>query len=281
MGANGAAHEIDLDGAFRQLGVDLANLSPQGIIEVLLAMVRRDLGMTTALSKYLAAYATTNFDRADPLRQILTILYEVQQKHGPVMLSDLVWGSIPAAADELESIYSRQHPYVARAWIDLALTYNHVDGERLEGLVAEYQALSRSVEAREGANSSDAFALRYALVQLMHAVSPDSDATRAEASALWDALKECGRANPMRSAEGNAYCVHDAVKVTPWVTRCRERYETVTGLLRRHVGVVVEWYFEEDVHTAEHALAQAPDARDAWAAALGHSSMGMGHHGRF
>ena len=110
MGAKGAAHEIDLDGAFRQLGVDLANLSPQGIIEVLLAMVRRDLGMTTALSKYLAAYATTNFDRADPLRQILTILYEVQQKHGPVMLSDLVWGSIPAATDELESIYRRQHP---------------------------------------------------------------------------------------------------------------------------------------------------------------------------
>ena len=45
-------------------------------------------------------------------------------------------------------------------------------------------------------------------------------------------------------------------------------------LLRRHVGVGVSWYFEEDMHTAEHV--QVHDARDAWAAALGHAGMGGG-----
>ena len=280
MEAGGAAQEVDLIGAFKQLEIDLAKLSPQGITEVLLAMVRRDPGMTTALSKYLAAYATTNYDRAHPLRQIFTTLYEVQQKHGPATLSDLVWGCTPTAADELQSIYSQRHPYVARMWIDLALSYNHVNLERLGNLVAEYQSLIRTVESKEGTDSTDAFAMRYALVQLMHAASPDSDATRAETSALWDALKECGRANLMRSADGSTYCVHDAVRVAPWVNRCRERYDTVAMLLRRHVGASAVWYYEEDMHTTEHV--QVPDARDAWAAALGHPSLSnIGSNGRF
>lgn len=274
MEARGAGQEVDLIGAFKQLETDLEKLSPQGITEVLLAMVRRDPGMTTALSKYLAAYATTNFDRAHPLRQIFTTLYEVQQKHGPVTLSDLVWGCTPTAADELESIYSRRHPYVARTWIDLALSYGYANKERLEALVGDYQSFVRSVEAKEGSDSADAFAVRYALVQLMHAATPDSDTTRAEVSALWDSLKSCQRANLLRHSDGNTYCVHDAVRVPPWVKRCRERYQSVAELLMRHVGVGLEWYFEEDMHTAEHV--QVHDSRDAWAAALGHAGIGGG-----
>ncbi|SPN98764.1 uncharacterized protein DNG_01805 [Cephalotrichum gorgonifer] len=273
MEAGGAGEEVDLIGAFKQLEVDLAKLSPQGISEVLLAMVRRDPGMTTALSKYLAAYATTNFDRAHPLRQIFSTLYEVQQKHGPVTLSDLVWGCIPTAADELESIYSRRHPYVARAWIDLALSYNLINKERLESVIAELQSFKQSVESKEGTDSAEAFALRYALIQLMYGADPDADATRAETVALWDALKDCQRATLTRSADGNTYCVHDAVKA-PWATRCKERYDTVRELLKRHVRVNVVFYYEEDMHTTEHV--SVPDARDAWAAAMEQSSLGMG-----
>jgi hypothetical protein len=278
MEAGGAAQEVDLIGAFKQLEADLTRLSPQGIAEVLLAMVRRDPGMTTALSKYLAAYATTNLDRAHPLRQIFTTLYEVQQKHGHVTLSDLVWSCTPTAADELESIYDRRHPYVARIWIDLALSYNFVNKERLESLVAECQGLQRPIESREGTDSAEAFALRYALVQLMHAADPDSETTGAETVALWESLRACGRVFLTRGMDGNTYCVHDAVRVPPWVNRCKERYGTVGQLLERHAGVKVVFYHEEDMHTAEHV----PDTRDAWAAALGQSALGNAvHNARF
>ncbi|KZL71009.1 hypothetical protein CT0861_13148 [Colletotrichum tofieldiae] len=83
----------------------------------------------SSLSGYSTAYSSTNFERSHPLRQTFSTLYEVQQKHGPITLSDLVWGCIPTIAEELEAIYGRRHPYVARTWIDLAIFYNHANPE--------------------------------------------------------------------------------------------------------------------------------------------------------
>lgn len=262
--AGDAGQGEDLIEAFKQLEVDLQKLSPQGIKEVLLGMVHRDPGMMTALSKYLAAYSATNYERLHPLRQIFTTLYEVQQKHGPLTLSELVWGCIPTLADELESIYGRRHPYVARTWIDLSMFYQQANSERLESLIAEYQPLGRSIESKEGTHSAEDFAFRYTMLQLLHAANPQSPVLKSETLALWDALKQAGRASLTRSSDGNTYCVHDAVKVTPWTKRCKDTYSAVAELLQRHAGVNPVFYFEEDMHTTEHV----PDASSAWAAAM-------------
>ncbi|PKS11045.1 hypothetical protein jhhlp_002806 [Lomentospora prolificans] len=259
-----AGQGVDLIEAFKQLEVDLQKLSPQGIKEVLMGMVHRDPGMMTALSKYLAAYSSTNYERLHPLRQIFTTLYEVQQKHGPMMLSDLVWGCIPTLADELESIYGRRHPYVARTWIDLSMFYRHTNGERLQNLITEYQPLRRSIESKEGTHSVEDFAFRYTMLQLTNAANPQSSVIKTETLALWQALKDAGRASLTRSSDGNTYCVHDAIKVTPWIKRCQETYATVAELLQRYAGVNAVFYFEEDMHTMEHV----PDAASAWAAAM-------------
>ena len=201
--------------AFKQLEVDLKKLSPQGIKEMLLGMVRRDPGMMTALCKYLAAYSLTNFERSHPLRQIFTCLYEVQQKHGSAMLSDLLWGSIPTIAEELEAIYGRRHPYVARTWIDLAMFYNHANTERLEKTVVELRLLQRQMEHRHGANSVDVLALRYAIVQLMYAASPKSEGTKQASIDLWNHIRSMGLVFPVRSSRPNVYCYHSPIKVDP------------------------------------------------------------------
>ncbi|KJZ77735.1 hypothetical protein HIM_02912 [Hirsutella minnesotensis 3608] len=252
--------------AFKQLEIDLKNLSPLGINEVLLGMVQRDPGMMTALCKYLAAYSTTNWERSHPLRQIFTCLYEVQQKHGPATLSDLLWGSIPTIAEELEAIYSRKHPYVARTWIDLALFYNHTNSDRLEKLVAELRTQERQVEQRHGTNSTDALTLRYSILQLLYALGSNSDPTRQAAVDLWGQVKRLGVVFAVRDAKPNVYCYHSPVKVDPWTKRCRRRYDSGVAILEEHVGVKVHPYFEEDFHTTVHA----PDAQDAWSAALNH-----------
>ncbi|KAH7246872.1 hypothetical protein NW759_009288 [Fusarium solani] len=244
--------------AFKQLEVDLKKLSPQGIQELLLGMVRRDPGMMTALCKYLAAYSTTNFERSHPLRQIFACLYEVQQKHGPGTLSDLLWASIPTIAEELEAIYGRKHPYVARTWTDLATFYNHANPERLEKLVAELRLLQRQMEHRQGANSVEVFVLRYTIVQLMVAAHPQSDATKQTTIDLWHHARGMGLIFPVRGQQPNVFCYHSPVKVDPWTKRCRRRYDSGVRLLEEHVGVRVIPYFEEDFHTTEHAPEHMP-----------------------
>lgn len=250
--------------AFKQLEVDLKKLSPQGIKELLLGMVHRDPGMMTALCKYLAAYSTTNFERSHPLRQIFTCLYEVQQKHGPGTLSDLLWGSIPTIAEELEAIYGRRHPYVARTWIDLATFYNHVNPERLEKLVNELRLLQRQMENRLGTDSVDVLVLRHAIVQMMHSASPNSDSTKQAAIDLWNHIRNMGLVFPVRDSRPNVYCYHSPVKVDPWTKRCRRRYDQGVQFMEEHAGVRILPYFEEDFHTTEHAL----EPQDSWAAAM-------------
>ena len=81
------------------------------------------------------------------------------QKHGPVTLSGLGLGVSPTAADELESIYSRRHPYITRTWIkSLALSYSYTrtrSGSRPWWRSTE--SLARAAEAKEGSDSADAF----------------------------------------------------------------------------------------------------------------------------
>ncbi|KAM5356437.1 hypothetical protein ACJ41O_003083 [Fusarium nematophilum] len=244
--------------AFKQLEVDLKKLSPQGIQELLLGMVQRDPGMMTALCKYLAAYSTTNFERSHPLRQIFTCLYEVQQKHGPGTLSDLLWGSIPTIAEELEAIYGRRHPYVARTWTDLATFYNHANPERLEKLVAELRLLQRQMEHRQGADSVEVLVLRFTIVQLMFAANQQADATKQATIDLWHHARGMGLVFPVRSQQPNVFCYHSPVKVDPWTKRCRRRYDSGVQFLEEHVGVRVIPYFEEDFHTTEHAPEHVP-----------------------
>jgi hypothetical protein len=239
--------------AFQQLESDLKKLSPQGIIELLLGMVHRDPGMMTALCKYLAAYSTTNFERSHPLRQIFSCLYEVQQKHGPGTLSELLWGSTPTIAEELEAIYGRKHPYVARTWVDLAMFYNHVNQERVEKLVGELRLLQRQMEQGLGLESVDVLVLRYTVVQLMFAAHPQSDATKQATIDLWHHMRGMNLVFPVRSQQPNVFCYHSPVKVDPWTKRCRRRYDSGAQFFEEHVGVRVIMYFEEDFHTTEHA----------------------------
>lgn len=250
--------------AFKQLEEDLLTLSPQGIKELLLGMVNRDPGMMTALCKYLAAYSSTNLERSHPLRQIFTCLYEVQQKHGSVTLSELLWASIPLIAEELETIYGRRHPYVARTWIDLALFYNHVNPERLEKMVGELRQLQRQAEQRQGTDGTDILALRYAILQAMYSASPQSEGTRTLAVDFWNHIRRLGLVFPIRDSRPNIYCYHSPVKVDPWTKRCRRRYDSGVQALEEHVGVILRPYFEEDFHMTEHA----PEPQDSWAAAM-------------
>lgn len=256
--------------AFKQVELDLKKLSPLGIIELLLGMMHRDPGMMTALCKYLAAYSTTNFERSHPLRQIFICLYEVQQKHGSMTVSELLWGGIPTIAKELEAIYSSRHPYVARTWIDLALFYNYVNNERFEKLASDLRLQQRQIEQRFGTNSPDALSLRYAITQSLYVASPRSEATRNAAHEMWNHLKNMGLVFGIRDAKPNVYCYHSPVKVDPWTKRCRRRYDSGVAIFEELVGVRIQPYFEEDFHHCVHV----PDAAEAWSSALDHMGSG-------
>ncbi|KYK57072.1 hypothetical protein DCS_04079 [Drechmeria coniospora] len=252
--------------AFKQLEVDLMRLSPLGINELLLGMVQRDPGMMTALCKYLAAYSATNYERSHPLRQIFSCLYEVQQKHGSTTLSELLRGSVPIIAEELEAIYGRQHPYVVRTWIDLAIFYHHVNADRLEKLVVDLRVQQRQLEHRHGANNIEVLTLRYSILQLLYAAGPHSHSTKQAAVDLWGYVRGLGVIFQVRDVKANVYCYHSPVKVDPWTKRCRRRYDTGVAILEEHVGVKVHPYFEEDFHTTVHA----PSSQEAWSSALNH-----------
>lgn len=276
--------------AFNQLEMDLKQMSPQAMMEMVLGMVRRDAGLMTALCKYVAAFATTNYERAHPVRQMVTCLYEVQQRHGAMAVSELLWGSAPLVAEELEAIYGRRHPYVARVWIDLALFYDQRDGERLERLASELRDQQKAMERRReskstkernkaGAELSDVLAIRYAAAQLLYAARPTSDESRKAARDLFKFLrKERLLFRVKDSTEGSSskatptYCYHCAVKNDPWTKRCRRRYDSVVEMLQRHADVKILPYFEEDFHTLDHH--DEPEggpsaASSAWSAVMG------------
>jgi hypothetical protein len=191
-------------------------------------------------------------------------LYEVQQKHGAKTLSELLWTSISTIAEELEAIYGRRHPYVARTWADLALFYSQVNPERVDKLVVELRALQKQLEQRHGQSSIEVVAIRYSILQLIYAASPRSASTKQAANDYWNLLRSMNTMFPMRDTRPDSYCYHSPLKVDPWTKRCRRRYDPLVTILEEHVGVKIHPYFEEDFHTTEHA--QEP--QNAWAAAL-------------
>jgi hypothetical protein len=263
--------------AFKQLEEDLRNLTPQGIMEVLLGMVRRETGMMTALCKYVAAFSTTNYERSHPLRQVLTCLYEVQQKHGSATLSELLWGTAPLIAEELEAIYSRRHPYVARTWADLALFYDHKNQERLDKLALELRVLHRQMEQRHGVEASELMSLRYTIAQLHYAADPKSSATKQAASDIWKDMKKANSVYKVRDSRPHSYCYHCPVKVDPWSKRCRRRYDSLVEVLDKRLELKMHFYNEEDFHTPQHE----EDALDAWTAAVEQQGQATSRWARF
>lgn len=249
--------------AFKQLEEDLKTLSALGIFELMTGMVNRDLGMVTALSKYLAAHATTNLDRAHPLRVIFGCLYDIQQKHGTPVLSELLWGCSPLFANELEAVYGRQHPYTVRAWLDLAYFNNHVNVDRLQKIALELRSVEKQLEQKSNAMDPEVLVVRYAILQLMYVTEPKSDNTKYATTELWHTLKSMKVLHKIRDSKTNAYCYHSPVRLNPWTKRCRRRYEAAIAIFEEHIGVKLHPYFEEDLHDTLHEL----DSQDSWAAA--------------
>lgn len=250
--------------AFGQLEQDLKTLTPTSLTELLLSMVNRDLGLVTSLTKYLAAYCSSNYEQSHPIRKAFAALYSVQQKHGSQTVSEVLFGTMKVLADELESIYTRQHPYVARLWIDLSLFYNYTNTSKAEKLVVDLRAALRKLEAEKGEQNPDALTLRYSILQLLHAIGPHADRTKQAAMELWTILRAMGVMHPMRDPRPNAYCYHSPVRLDPWSKRCRRRYESGVAIFEEHIGVKVHPYFEEDFHTTTHA----GEAYDSWMHAI-------------
>ncbi|KAM3517981.1 hypothetical protein NHJ13051_008532 [Beauveria bassiana] len=254
--------------AFKQLEEDLKTLSPLGIFELLTGMANRDLGLVASLCKYLAAHATTNLDRNHPMRAIFSSLYDVQQNHGAAVLSELLWGCSPLFANELEAIYGRRHPYVVRAWLDLAYFNNHVNFDRLQKIALELRAVHAQLEQKQGETDPEVLVVRYAVLQLLYATEPKSDNTKHATTELWATLKSMKVLCRIRDAKSNAYCYHSPVRLSPWTKRCRRRYDAAVAIFEDHLGVKLHPYFEEDLHTTLHEL----DSLDSWATALEQSS---------
>ncbi|EGX88015.1 hypothetical protein CCM_09151 [Cordyceps militaris CM01] len=254
--------------AFKQLEEDLKTLSPLGIFELLTGMANRDLGLVSSLCKYLAAHSTTNLDRNHPLRVIFNCLYDVQQTHGAAILSELLWGCSPLFANELEAIYGRRHPYVVRAWLDLAYFNNHINFDRLQKIALELRVVQKQLEQKNGETDPEVLIVRYALLQLMYATEPKSDNTKHATTELWVTLKGMKVLCRIRDSKANAYCYHSPVRLSPWTKRCRRRYDAAVAIFEDHLGVKMHPYFEEDLHTSLHEL----EPSDSWATALEQSS---------
>ncbi|KAJ3477844.1 hypothetical protein NLG97_g8728 [Lecanicillium saksenae] len=250
--------------AFKQLEEDLKTMSPLGIFELLTGMVNRDLGLVSSLCKYLAAHSTTNFDRNQPMRLIFNCLYDVQQKHGAAILSELLWGCSPLIANELEALYGRRHPYTVRAWLDLAYFNNHANFDRLQKISLELRAVQKQLEQKNGETDPEVLIVRYALLQLMYVTEPKSDNTKHATTELWVTLKSMKVLFRIRDSKSNAYCYHSPVRLSPFVKRCRRRYDAAVAIFEDHIGVKLHPYFEEDFHDSNHEL----DTHDSWATAL-------------
>lgn len=261
--------------AFKQLEEDLKTMSPLGIFELLTGMINRDLGMVTSLCKYLAAHATTNLAKEHPLRAIFNCLYEVQQKHGTSVVSEVLWGCATLFANELEAIYGRCHPYVARAWLDLAYYNNHVNADRLQKIALELRVVQKQLEQRNGLTDPEVLVVRYAILQMMYVTEPKSDNTKHATTELWHTLKSMNVLFRIRDSKSNAYCFHSPVRLAPWTKRCRRRYDAAITIFEDHLGVKLHPYFEEDLHTSLHEL----ESHDSWATAMeqARSSNRMGY----
>ncbi|ROT39895.1 hypothetical protein SODALDRAFT_140885 [Sodiomyces alkalinus F11] len=259
-GENGPAGDVLLR-AFQDLELDLRQLSSQGLRELVLAMAHRNLDLVLAVSQYVAAYTTTRYETMHPLRLAFNCLYEVQQKHGASALTDLVWGSVPALAGEMEEIYGRQSPYVTRFWMDLAMLHGYVNTNKLERLYAELQPLERGLVDEHGTAGCETLAFRFTQSYLLYLTSPEKAVDQTMAFNAWRVLKRSKLANRVKGRP-NVYCFHSTLRLEPWMKRCKEKYAMLTKMVQRTLGVEIILYFEGEPHVREHADDDEEDGDD-------------------
>ncbi|KAM0283287.1 hypothetical protein ACHAQH_002583 [Verticillium albo-atrum] len=230
---------------FQRLQVDLRQLSTQGIKDLLFSISHRDPGMMTALSKYLAAYSTSHYERLHPLRLIFTYLYEIQQRHGPAALSDLVWSAMPTLAEEIESSHGSQSPLAVRTWIDLSMLYDHSNAYRMSNLCERLSHLNHKY-----VNSTEEdMAFRYARIQL--SAFADGSIHREELVSTWNYCVANGLTFGVRG-QPNVYCYHPVLQVEPWMKRVRQHYATTLENTELFLGCKMLCCFPEDPHHLEH-----------------------------
>ncbi|KAM0327676.1 hypothetical protein ACHAQA_005970 [Verticillium albo-atrum] len=233
---------------FQQLEVDLGQLSTQGTKELLFCMSHRNPGMMTALSKYLAAYATKNYARMHPLRLIFTNLYEIQQKHGPAALSDLVWSAMPTLAEAIEHIHGAHSPLAVRTWIDLAMLYNHTNPYRLSNLFTELGQMNYQYS---GVKEED-MGFRYARLQLAASMDASGITHRAQLVDVWNFSVSHGLVYGVRG-QPDVYCWHPILQVRPMVTRMLQRYLVTMKHVEHLFRCKMICGFPGEPHATEHA----------------------------
>lgn len=266
-GGDAEAYGSAIAHAFPQLEKDLQQLSPRGLVEILLGMAYGDLRTVTALCKYLAAYSAINFEESHPIRQIFNSLHIVQQRYGPAILSEMLANELMRIAEQLEWVYGELHPYVVRTWIDLASFHNKINNEKLSDMAVQLRSISRDREVEHGSKDPDSISLRYAILQLLHSSQPDSQLTRQATSELWFILYNMGTMYPMKNHGPLSYCYHSPVRVGLESKRCRRQYDLGISLFDKYLAVKIYPYFEEDNHTDSHNL----EVHKAWEASASQS----------
>ncbi|RNJ56724.1 hypothetical protein D7B24_006971 [Verticillium nonalfalfae] len=233
--------------AFRRLEVDLRQLSTQGIKELLFGMSNRHPGMMTALSRYLAAYATRNYERLHPLRLIFTNMYQIRQKHGPAALSSLIWNAMPSVAEEIESTYGSQSPLAVRTWMDLSMLYDHTSTYRMSHLYDQLGHLSHKYVS----STEDDMAFRYVRIQLSAFADQNGSAHRQQLVTTWNYCVANKLVFGIRG-KPDVYCYHSVLQIKPWMKRVRQRYGQTLKSTELLLGCKMICCFAEDPHPMEH-----------------------------
>ncbi|EEY23290.1 conserved hypothetical protein [Verticillium alfalfae VaMs.102] len=233
--------------AFRRLEVDLRQLSTQGIKELLFGMSNRHPGMMTALSRYLAAYATRNYERLHPLRLIFTNMYQIRQKHGPAALSSLIWNAMPSVAEEIESAYGSQSPLAVRTWMDLSMLYDHTSTYRMSHLYDQLGHLSHKYVS----STEDDMAFRYVRIQLSAFADHNGSAHRQQLVTTWNYCVANKLVFGIRG-QPDVYCYHSVLQIKPWMKRVRQRYGQTLKSTELLLGCKMICCFAEDPHPVEH-----------------------------
>ncbi|EGY23200.1 uncharacterized protein VDAG_04638 [Verticillium dahliae VdLs.17] len=233
--------------AFRRLEVDLRQLSAQGIKELLFGMSNRHPGMMTALSRYLAAYATRNYERLHPLRLIFTNMYQIRQKHGPAALSSLIWSAMPSVAEEIESTYGSQSPLAVRTWMDLSMLYDHTSTYRMSHLYDQLGHLSHKYVS----STEDDMAFRYVRIQLSAFADQSGNAHREQLVTTWNYCVANKLVFGIRGRP-DVYCYHSVLQIKPWMKRVRQRYGQTLKSTELLLSCKMICCFAEDPHPVEH-----------------------------
>ncbi|KAG7130595.1 hypothetical protein HYQ45_010598 [Verticillium longisporum] len=203
--------------------------------------------MMTALSRYLAAYATRNYERLHPLRLIFTNMYQIRQKHGPAALSSLIWSAMPSVAEEIESTYGSQSPLAVRTWIDLSMLYDHTSTYRMSHLYDQLGHLSHKYVS----STENDMAFRYVRIQLSAFADQSGNAHREQLVTTWNYCVANKLVFGIRGRP-DVYCYHSVLQIKPWMKRVRQRYGQTLKSTELLLGCKMICCFAEDPHPMEH-----------------------------